>query len=247
MKINRKWTVTLTLAVSLILILGFSFNAIAKNASEKSSTRTVEVYDADDGIRTIEVHDADGIRTIEVYNADYISEKPPTLTLAEAESVINNFVEADQRGDIDSMMKYCLDVRGSVGDQRKLYEILHDSGPSIISASAKVISVKEIPVDQLRERPIFEDENISFKEIPIEEVPVEVIEAQNHPERINREVLREEDFKEILKAQKQIEDKISEKGTIWVADVDIELRNRTEDQLKFLHHNGEWKIYVTGH
>ncbi|MGI6650019.1 MAG: hypothetical protein ACOX5W_13540 [Bacillota bacterium] len=170
----------------------------------------------------------------------------PILTLAEAESVINNFVEADQRGDIDSMMKYCLDVRGSIEDQRKLYELLRDNvGPSIISA--KVISVKEIPVDQLRERPIFEDESMPFKEIPIEEVPAEVIEAQNHPERINHEVFREEDFKEILKAQKQIEDKISEKGTIWVAEVDIELRNNTEDQLKYLHHNGEWKIYVTGH
>jgi hypothetical protein len=180
-----------------------------------------------------------------VYNADYISEEPPILTLAEAESILNNYVEAEQRGDIDSMMKYILDVRGTVEDQRDLYKLFIADGPFTISA--KVISVKEIPVDQLRERPIIQDESISFKEIPIEDVPAEVIEAMNNPEDIPREELKEEKCEKILETQKQIENKISKIGTIWVAKVDMKYRNGlTEDQIKFLHHNGEWKMYIDG-
>ncbi|MDD4767765.1 MAG: hypothetical protein PHF87_09380 [Desulfotomaculaceae bacterium] len=52
------------------------------------------------------------------------SESTQIPTQAEAEKVLSNFSDATERRDVDDMIKYCVDSRGSVEDQKKLYKSL---------------------------------------------------------------------------------------------------------------------------
>jgi hypothetical protein len=56
------------------------------------------------------------------------NELTPIPTKSEAEKVINIFIDAVKRGDVDSMMKCCVDSRGSIQDQRELYKSLIAEG-----------------------------------------------------------------------------------------------------------------------
>jgi hypothetical protein len=66
-------------------------------------------------------------------------------TQIEAENVIKNYIDALERKDVDGSMKYCVDSRGSVEDQRELYKRLFAEGaPYPVSAKFSTIDNKTV-------------------------------------------------------------------------------------------------------
>lgn len=171
-----------------------------------------------------------------------VKDKSPVLTVEEVEIFYRDYAEAWQNQDYDSINEYLLVVTGeeTIAHHKRLYS------EGVYLLSAQVNSLEKISVNELNKR--IEDklsklsnEEWVVKDVPIEDVPMEVRDADKNMPREELVVNEER-----LNAYKSMENQIAQEGSIYVANVTLNFTDETivDDEQKFVFHDGKWKVYV---
>ncbi|PKM76947.1 MAG: hypothetical protein CVU90_10255 [Firmicutes bacterium HGW-Firmicutes-15] len=171
-----------------------------------------------------------------------VKDKSPVLTIEEVEAFYKDYAEAWQNQDYDSIKRNSIVVTGeeTIAHHKRLYS------EGVYLLSAQVNSLEKITVNELNKR--IEDklsklsnEEWVIKDVPIEDVPMEVRNADKNMPREELVVNEER-----IKAYKSMENQIAQEGSIYVANVTLNFTDETivDDEQKFVFHDGQWKVYV---
>jgi hypothetical protein len=172
-----------------------------------------------------------------------IKDNVPLLTVEEVQAFYDDYAEAWQNQDYDSIKRNSILVTGPE-ETEEHHQRLYSEG--IYLLSAQVNYLEKITPSELKSR--IEDklsklsnEEWVITEVPIEEVPEEVLNADVDMPR-DEMVVNEER----INLSKSIENQIAEEGSIYVANVTFNFTDETfvDDEQKFVFHEGRWKVYV---
>ncbi len=173
---------------------------------------------------------------------NFVKDKSPVLTIEEVENFYKDYAEAWQNQDYDSINEYLVVVTGeeTIPHHKRLYS------EGIYLLSAQVNSLEKITVNELNKRNEEKLSKLSNEEWVIEDVPIEDVpmEVRNADINMPREELVVNE--ERIKAYKSMENQIAQEGSIYVANVTLNFTDETivDDEQKFVFHDGRWKVYV---